>query len=101
MIDIKGVIIKIMNVECYIKNIKIGSTEIYNLSEGRIHGGVCWFKTKMNKWEPLELNDFWNSLWYIFCLRKLSEEDSDEVEDDDDVDHEPGYYEEQEEIRKR
>lgn len=41
MIDIKGVIIRIMNVECYIKNIKIGSTEIYNLSEGRIHGGVC------------------------------------------------------------
>lgn len=37
----------------------------------------------------------------IFCLRKLSEEDSDEVEDDGDVDHEPGYYEEQEEIRKR
>nr|XP_022316218.1 protein KRI1 homolog [Crassostrea virginica] len=31
---------------------------------------------------------------------KLSEEDSDEVEDDGDVDHEPGYYEEQEEIRK-
>lgn len=41
MIDIKGVIIRIMHVECYIKNIKIGCTEIYNLSEGRIHGGVC------------------------------------------------------------
>ena len=41
MIDIKGVIIRIMHVECYIKNIKIGCTEIYNLSEGSIHGGVC------------------------------------------------------------
>lgn len=100
MIDIKGVIIRIMNVECYIKNIKIGSTEIYNLSEGRYMEG---FVDSKQKWtSENHLNWMISGIYCdIFCLRKLSEEDSDEVEDDDDVDHEPGYYEEQEEIRKR
>lgn len=38
-------------------------------------------------------------MYTYFFSSKISEEDSDDL--DEEVNHEPGYYEEQEEIKKR